>query len=71
MAEYIDNFPFGQIYNIKSLSEVTMMLNTGDLSYFIDNDKIELHNLNSKYAKDFDTFNGMIKRNRKVIRYET
>ena len=71
VAEYIDNFPFGQIYNVKSLSEVTMMLNTGDLSYFIDNDKIELHNLNSKYAMDFDTFNGIIKRNRKVIRYET
>ena len=71
VEEYIDNFPFGQIYNVKSLSEVTMMLNTGDLSYFIDNDKIELHNLNSKYAMDFDTFNGIIKRNRKVVRYET
>ena len=32
VEEYIDNFPFGQIYNVKSLSEVTMMLNTGDLS---------------------------------------
>ena len=41
-----------------------------ELCKIIDNDKIELHNLNSKYAMDFDTFNGMIKRNRKVIRYE-
>lgn len=71
VAEFLSNYPFGQVCNIKSLSEVTMMLNVGDLSYFIDNDKIELHNLNSRYAVDFMTFDGMLKRNRKVMRYET
>ena len=71
VADFLDDYPFGQICNIKSLSEVTMMLNVGDLSYFINNDKIELHNLNSRYAVDFMTFDSMLKRNRKVLRYET
>ena len=71
VSQFLDDYPFGQICNIKSLSEVTMMLNVGDLSYFVDNDKIELHNLNSRYAVDFMTFDSMLKRNRKVLRYET
>ena len=71
VANFLNDLPFGQIFNISSLTEVTMMLNTGDLSYFVDDDKIELHNLNSRYAVDFETFNGLLKRNRRVVHYET
>lgn len=71
VAEFLKDYPFSQICNIKSLSEITMMLNVGDLSYFVDNDKIELHNINSRYAVQFYEFDSMLKRNRKVLRYET
>ena len=68
VEEFLKDFHFCQICNVQSLSEVTMMLNTGYLSYFIDNDKIELHNLNSKYAMDLLSFDKILKRNRKVSR---
>ena len=71
VEDYLLDFPFSQIYNVKSITEVTMMLNTGELSYFIDNDKIEIHNVNSLYAVNLSAFNSIIGRNRKVLRYET
>lgn len=59
-----NDLPFNQVMNIRSISEITMALNTGELSYFVDNDKIERQLVNSRYAVDIDGMNKLIFRNR-------
>ena len=61
--EYLSDFPFNQVAMvIKNVSEITMMLNTGELTYYIDNDLVQRGYVNSKYAVDVDTFNTLLKR---------
>lgn len=67
--EYLSDFPFNQVATvIKSISEITMMLNTGELTYFVSNDTLDRQLVNSKYAVDVDTFNIILKR--RVRRFE-
>ena len=67
--EYLADFPFNQVATvIKSISEITMMLNTGELTYFVSNDTLDRQLVNSKYAVDVDTFNTILKR--RVRRFE-
>lgn len=67
--EYLEDFPFNQVATvIKSVSEVTMMLNTGELSYYVSDDIIDRQSVNSRYAVDTDTFNNIMKR--RVKRFE-
>ena len=67
--EYLADFPFNQVATvIKSISEVTMMLNTGELTYFVSDDIIDRQSVNSRYAVDTDTFNTILKR--RVKRFE-
>lgn len=67
--EFLADFPFNQVATvIKNISEVTMMLNTGELTYFISEDIIDRHSVNSKYAVDTNTFNTILKR--RVKRFE-
>lgn len=67
--EYLADFPFNQVATvIKNVSEVTMMLNTGELTYFVSNDIVDRYNVNSSYAVDTDTFNTILKR--RVKRFE-
>lgn len=61
--EFLADFPFNRVATvIKSISEITMMLNVGNLTYFVSNDSIDRHRVNSKYALDVDTFNTILKR---------
>lgn len=66
--EYLADFPFNRVGTvIKSISEVTMMLNTGLLTYYVSDDILDRQSVNSKYAVDTKTFNSMLKRRIKRI----
>ena len=67
--EYLADFPFNQVATvIKNVSEVTMMLNTGELTYFVTDDILDRNSVNSKYAVSVDEFNTILKR--RVRRFE-
>lgn len=67
--EYLSDFPFNQVATvIKNVSEITMMLNTGELTYFVSDDTLDRQSVNSRYAVDVDTFNTILKR--RVKRFE-
>ena len=61
--EFLSDFPFNQVATvIKSISEVTMMLNTGELSYYVSDDVLDRQSVNNKYAVSVDEFNIILKR---------
>ena len=67
--EYLSDFPFNQVATvIKNVSEITMMLNTGELTYFVSDDILDRQAVNNRYAVDTDTFNTILKR--RVRRFE-
>ena len=67
--EYLSDFPFNQVAMvIKNVSEITMMLNTGELTYFVSDDILDRQAVNNRYAIDTDTFNNILKR--RVRRFE-
>lgn len=60
---YLADFPFNQVVNVlKNVSEVTMKLNTGELTYYVSNDILDRQSINSEYAVDVDKFNTILKR---------
>lgn len=67
--EFLADFPFNQVATvIKNISEVTMMLNTGELTYYVSDDIIDRQSVNSRFAVDTVTFNTILKR--RVKRFE-
>ena len=67
--EYLSDFPFNQVATvIKNVSEVTMMLTTGEMTYFVSDDIIDRQAVNNRYAVDTDTLNNILKR--RVRRFE-
>lgn len=67
--EFLATFPFNQVATVlKNVSEVTMMLNTGELTYYVSDDILDRQQVSSKYAVDTDTFNTILKR--RVKRFE-
>lgn len=67
--DFLSDFPFNQVGTvIKNISEVTMMLNTGDLTYYVSNDIIDRQRVNSRFAVSVDEFNTILKR--RVKRFE-
>ena len=67
--EYLADFPFNSVVNIiRSISEVTMKLHTGELTLYVSEDSIDRYKVNSKYAVEVDTANTLIKR--RVKRFE-
>ena len=65
---FLSELPFNRVFQIASISEVTMMLNVGDLTYYVSQDTLDRQRVNSKYAVDVDTFNTILKR--RVKRFE-
>lgn len=64
---YLADFPFNAVVNVlKSISEVTMMLNTGELTYYVSDDIIDRQYVNSEYAVSVESFNTIFRR--RVIR---
>ena len=67
--KFLEDFPFNQVGTvIKNISEVTMMLNTGELTYYVSDDILDRQQVNSRYAKSVDEFNTILKR--RVKRFE-
>lgn len=67
--DFFADFPFNQVGTvIKSISEVTMMLNVGELTYYVSEDILDRQSVNSKYAVSVDEFNTILKR--RVKRFE-
>ena len=60
--EFLENFPYNQVVNIKSISQVTMMLNTGEMNYYIDDCDQSRYKVQSKYAVTSQEFNTLLKR---------
>lgn len=57
------NIPYNQVgLVITNISEVTMMLNTGELSIYVDSCYNRRVLVNSRYAVDVDEFNTMLRR---------
>ena len=58
---YLDDFPFNSVVNVlKSVSEVTMMLNTGELTYYVSDDILDRQSVNSEYAVSVEQFNTLL-----------
>lgn len=67
--EFLSDFPFNQVTTIiDNVSEITMMLNTGEMTYFVSEDLLDRNRVNSKFAVDVDTMNTLIKR--RIKRFE-
>ena len=67
--KFLADFPFNQVGTVlKNISEVTMMLNTGELTYYVSNDILDRQSVNSRYAVSVDEFNTILKR--RVKRFE-
>lgn len=63
VEEFLKDFPCNQIGQVlTNISEITMMLNTGVLTYYLDDDPLRLSLVNSKYAMTTDEFNKILKR---------
>lgn len=57
------NIPYNQVgLVITNISEVTMMLNTGELSIYVDSCYNRRALVNSRHAVDVDEFNTMLRR---------
>lgn len=49
--EFLSNFPFNQTAVVlRSISEITMMLNTGEMTYYIDDNDKSRYKVQNKYA---------------------
>lgn len=67
--KFLEDFPFNQVgVVLKNISEVTMMLNTGQLTYYVSDDTLDRNTVNSRYAVSVDEFNTILKR--RVKRFE-
>lgn len=65
LKQFLDdtNIPYNQIgLVITSINEIGMMLNTGELTVYVDLDYNRIAMINSKYAVDLDTINAQIRR---------
>ena len=63
LEDYLAEFPCNQIgVVLENISEVTMMLNTGLLTYFVTNSTLEKSLVNSTYAVTVEEFNTILKR---------
>lgn len=60
---YLADFPFNQVVNVlRNISEVTMMLNTGELTYYVSDDILDRQSVNSEYAVSVEQFNTIFRR---------
>ena len=60
--EFLDDFPFNQVLNVRSVSQITSMLYTGELNYYIDDNDQSRYEVQSKYAITSQELNTILKR---------
>lgn len=59
--DFLADFPFNRVCNIKSISEVTSMLFTGEMTYYIDNSNTR-YEVQNKYTMTSDELSTLISR---------
>lgn len=65
LESFQTDIPFSRIVNVSSISQVTQMLNTGELSYYIDNsENREL--ANSKFAITSSELHRVLRKHRTI-----
>ena len=65
LESFQTDIPFSRIVNVSSISQVTQMLNTGELSYYIDNSESrEL--ANSKFAITSSELHRVLRKHRTI-----
>lgn len=61
---FLEELPYNQVALIlNSVNEVTMMLNTGEMTYYIDNTDSSRYKVQSKYAIPLSDLNTILKKN--------
>lgn len=60
--EFLSDFPFNQVVNVSTPSELTMMLNTGELSYLVDDCDESRYKVHSRYAMTSQELNTFLRR---------
>ncbi len=63
--KFFYEYPFCNLLGIDKVTEITSMLNTGKLSYYVVNDPVEQSVVSHKYAMDIQHINAEI-RNRGI-----
>lgn len=48
--DFFSDLPFNQVLNVRSVSQITMMLHTGEMTYYVDDNDETRHKVQSKYA---------------------
>lgn len=68
-ARYLEDFPFNAVENvIDSVNEVTMWLNTGQLTFYVTNDIIEKSQVNHRYVFTLEDFLKEYRRRGRVLK---
>lgn len=60
----LDNMPFNRLVLIKSLSQISQRLNTGDLTYYVDDSEERRALVNHRYAVSLEKMSTIIKTGR-------
>lgn len=60
--EFLDNFPYNQVINIQSPSQITRMLLTGEMTYYIDDNDRSRYEVQHRYAITSSELNAILKR---------
>ena len=60
--EYFKDLPYNQVVNVKSVAQITMMLNTGEMAYYVDESSNQRSLVNSQYAVSVDQFERLLRK---------
>lgn len=60
--DFLADFPFNQVFNVLSVSQITMALNTGEMTYYVDNCDSSRYKVQSKYAITVPELNTLLRR---------
>lgn len=59
--EFLESYPFNRVVLIHKISEISQRLNTGDLTYYVDDDSNRRSLINSKYAVTLEQIASIVK----------
>ena len=61
VKKVLENLPFNRVIKIRNESSITVRLNVGDISIYVDEDSYRLSLVNSKYAVPLNKLNTLLK----------
>ena len=60
--DFLADLPFNQVFNVLSSSQITMALNTGEMTYYVDECDASRYKVQSKYAITVKELNALLRR---------